>query len=156
MVSAYLGGIVVRKADRDDLLQETAAAALKSFGNYDSTRPFDGWVLGIAQNVVRNHFRKISRERLIFDDALLASLADSFEAVAPEQSEQLDRLGECLEKLPPAARSICDLRYRDELSIETISRRLGKTTAAVAKALQRIREQLRGCIETIGLSGEPS
>lgn len=156
LVSAYLGSIVPSKADRDDLLQETAVAVLKSYGNYDSSRSFDGWVLGVAQNVLRNHFRRLSRDRLVFDEALLAGLAESFEAVAAEQAERLDRLDECLEKLAPTARSLCDLRYRDELSIELIAQRLGKTTAAVAKALQRVREQLRGCIESQRLSGEPS
>lgn len=156
LVSAYLGGIVASKADRDDLLQETAVAVLNSYANYDSARSFDGWVLGIAQNVLRNHFRKLSRDRLIFDDTLLVGLAESFEVVAAEQTERLDRLNECLKKLAPAARTLCELRYRDELSIELISQRLGKTTAAVAKTLQRLREQLRGCIESTGLSGEPS
>ena len=156
LVSAYLGGIVASKSDRDDLLQETAVAVLKSYGSYDAARSFDGWVLGVAQNVLRNHFRKLSRERLIFDETLLAGLAESFETVAAEQAERLDQLDECLGQLAPAARSLCDLRYRDELSIDSIAQRLGKTTAAVAKTLQRVREQLRGCIESRGLSGETS
>lgn len=156
LVSAYLGSIVTSKSDRDDLLQETAVAVMKSFSNYDSSRSFDGWVLGVAQNVLRNHFRKLSRDRLIFDESLLAGLAESFAGIAAEQDERLDRLGECLEKLDPASRSLCDLRYREELTIDLIAQRLGRTSTAVAKTLQRVREQLRRCIESRSLSGEPS
>jgi len=156
LVSAYLGGVVINKADRDDLLQETAVAVLKSYSSYDGTRSFEGWVLGVAQNVLRNHFRKLSRERLIFDDSLLADLAESYEIVAAEQGARLDRLDECLKRLAPAARNLCELRYRDELTIELISERVGKTASAVAKTLQRVRDQLRGCIEASGLSGGPS
>jgi RNA polymerase sigma-70 factor (ECF subfamily) len=121
LVSAYLGGIVVSKTDRDDLLQETAVAVLTSYSGYGSSRPFEGWVLGIAQNVLRNHFWKLARERLIFDDALMESLAGSFATVRGEQAARLDRLEGCLAKLLPSARDVCDLRYREELSLEAIA-----------------------------------
>lgn len=156
LVSAYLGGVVSSKSDRDDLLQETAVAVWKSYATFDPARPFSSWVLGIAQNVVRNHFRRLSRERLVFDDLLLASLAESFESVASEQSSLLEHLDDCLGKLTPEARKVCEMRYREELPLETISVRLGKSTAAVAKTLQRIREHLRRCIESTRISGEPA
>jgi RNA polymerase sigma-70 factor (ECF subfamily) len=156
MVSAFLRGIIVNKTDCDDLLQEAAVAVIKSYGSYDQTRSFDGWVLGVAQNVLRNHFRKVARDRLIFDEGLLMGLADSFAAVAPEQTRKMDRLEECLDKLSPSARDLCEMRYREELSIAAISNRVGKTSATIAKTLQRIRDQLRICIESPKLSGESS
>jgi DNA-directed RNA polymerase specialized sigma24 family protein len=39
------------------------------------------------------------------------------------------------------------LRYFEELNSEEIARRLGSKSAAVRVTLQRIREQLRACVE---------
>ena len=39
------------------------------------------------------------------------------------------------------------LRYYDELTAEEIAQRVGGTGAAVRVALQRIRQQLRECVE---------
>jgi DNA-directed RNA polymerase specialized sigma24 family protein len=58
---------------------------------------------------------------LIFDDALMESLAGSFATVRGEQAARLDRLEDCLAKLLPPARDICDLRYREVLSLEAIA-----------------------------------
>lgn len=110
LVSAYLRGIVVSKTDRDGFLQEAAVAVLSSDRGYDSSRAFEGRVLGIAQNVLRNHFWKLARDRLIFDDALMESPAGSFATVRGEQAARQDRLEDCLAKLLPSARDICDLR----------------------------------------------
>jgi DNA-directed RNA polymerase specialized sigma24 family protein len=39
------------------------------------------------------------------------------------------------------------LRYFEELTSEEIARRIGSKSAAVRVALQRIRDQLRACVE---------
>jgi RNA polymerase sigma-70 factor (ECF subfamily) len=50
-------------------------------------------------------------------------------------------------KLDERARRICELRYRDDLKPASIAERVGMSANTVSKALQRIREQLRACIE---------
>jgi RNA polymerase sigma-70 factor (ECF subfamily) len=53
----------------------------------------------------------------------------------------------CLERLPARPRQMLRLRYFEEYNSEEIARRLGSKSAAVRVALQRIREQLRACVE---------
>ena len=147
VVSAFVTSVVRDFASRDDVLQEVAIAVIESFDRYDPGRPFNAWALGIAQNQVRLYLRRRQRERLVFDDDLIASLASAFEATTPERLRPLDFLKDCLDGLPGRARELCDLRYTRELKPATIAESVGMTANSVAKALQRIRDQLRACIE---------
>ena len=60
--------------------------------------------------------------------------------------EELDHLPGCIDQLEGRARQLCDLRYQEDLKPAAIGERLGMAANSVAKALQRIREQLRACI----------
>jgi len=147
VVSALVTSIVRDFEARDDVLQEVAIAVMESFDRYDSDRPFTAWALGIAQNQIRIYLRRRQRERLVFDDELIASLAAAFEATAPERLRPLDFLRDCLGSLSGQARELCDLRYGQDLKPATIAESVGMSANSVAKALQRIRDQLRTCIE---------
>lgn len=147
VVSAFVTSVVRDFAARDDVLQEVAVAVIESFDRYDSDRPFAAWALGIAQNQVRLYLRRQQRERLVFDDDLIASLASAFAATPPERSRSLDFLKDCLGDLQERARELCRLRYAQDLKPAAMAEAVGMTANSVAKALQRIRDQLRTCIE---------
>lgn len=147
VVSAYVISVVRDFAARDDVLQEIAVAVLESFERYDSSRSFIAWALGIAQNQIRLYFRRQHRDRLVFDEELLTSLATTFAGTSPERVRSLDFVTDCLGELSGRARELCDLRYGQNLKPAAIAESLGMTANTVAKALQRIREQLRSCIE---------
>ena len=147
VVSAFVTSIVRDFSARDDVLQEIAVAVMESFERYDSTQPFVGWALGIARNQVGLYLRRRKRDRLIFDDETIAYLATAFEAAAAESSRKLDFLQDCLQQLEGRARELCDLRYRHDQKPASIAAKLGMTANTVAKALQRIRDQLRDCID---------
>ncbi len=147
VVSAFITSVVRDFAARDDVLQEVAVAVIESFDRYDSQRPFTAWVLGIAQNQVRLYLRRQHRDRLVFDDALIAGLCSTFAEAGREELRPLDFLRDCLGDLQGRARELCELRYGRDLKPAAIAEAVGMTANSVAKALQRIREQLRDCIE---------
>ena len=147
VVSAFVTSVVRDFAARDDVLQEVAVAVLESFERYDGERPFVAWALGIAQNQVGLYLRRLRRERLVFDDETMACLASAFESVSAFETQKLDYLHDCLTKLDDRARKLCELRYRQDLKPAAMAEELGLTANTVAKALQRIRDQLRDCIE---------
>lgn len=147
VVSAFIVSVVRDFSARDDILQEVAVAIMESYDRYDSSRPFVAWAIGIAQNQVRLYFRRVQRDRLVFDDDVLLQLAAAFEETSPEQMQSLSFLRSCLDQLEGRARSICELRYGQDLKPAAIGESLGMAANTVAKALQRIREQLRTCIE---------
>lgn len=145
VVSAYVTAVVRDFSVRDDLLQDIAVSVIESFERYDSDRPFAGWALGIAQNHVRLYLRRIRRERLIFSNETIAALGVAFDVQGT--SPALDHLPGCLEKLDARSRRLCDLRYVHNLKPAAIGQSVGMSANAVAKALQRVREQLRLCLE---------
>lgn len=147
IVSAFVTSAVRDFAARDDVLQEVAVAVLQSFDRYDPQRPFVAWALGIAQNQVRLYLRRLHRDRFVFDDDVLLQIAAAFETTPAEESQALGFLRGCLEQLEGRARQICELRYGRDLKPAAIAETLGMASNTVAKALQRIRDQLRACIE---------
>ncbi len=145
-VSAFVASLVRDFQDRDDILQEIAVAVLESFERYDPTQSFVGWVLGIARNQVRLHYRRQGREKVVFDSETVEALARAFAEGLPADP-RLDRLGECFERLDARSRELCRLRYECDLKPAAIGAHLDLGANTVAKALQRIRDRLRECIE---------
>jgi RNA polymerase sigma-70 factor (ECF subfamily) len=145
-VSAFVTSLVRDFQDRDDVLQETAVAVLESFPRYDPLQPFVGWAIGIARNQVRLYCRRKGREKLAFDTDAVDALAHAF-VVGDPKDQRLDYLGGCVETLDARAKDLCRLRYEEDLKPAAIGVRLGLAANAVAKALQRIRDRLRECVE---------
>ena len=144
-VSAFVTSLVRDFQDRDDVLQETAVAVMESFDRYDSSQSFVGWAIGIARNQVRLHWRRKSRTRIAFDSDAVDALARAF--AEAQGDHRLDHLGGCVEQLEARARELCSLRYEQDLKPAAIGERMGMGANAVAKALQRIRDRLRECVE---------
>ena len=147
VVSAFVTSVVRDFSARDDVLQEVAVAVIESFGRYDHSRPFVAWALGIAHNHVGLYLRRLKRDRHIFDEETIGQLAAAFSEVSTEESMKLDRLSDCMKGLDGRARQLCELRYQQDLKPAAIAGLVGMTANTVAKALQRIRDQLRLCIE---------
>ncbi len=147
IVSAFVASLVRDYSARDDVLQETAIAVIESFDRYDASRSFVAWALGISQNQVRLYLRKQQRSRLVFDDDVVFQLAVAFEAEASAQARPLEFLRDCLGRIEGRARELCELRYVQDLKPAAIAGVVGLTANSVAKSLQRIRDQLRECME---------
>jgi RNA polymerase sigma-70 factor, ECF subfamily len=143
----YLHAMVRNPVVAKDLVQETALVLFRRFGDYDGQRPFLSWALGVAKYQVLGLHRDGARSFVTFDTELLEKFTEVWAETAPTASEQSAALEVCLEQLPARPRQMVRLRYFEELNSEQIAQQLGTKGAAVRVALQRIREQLRGCIE---------
>ena len=146
-VSAFIASVVHDFGARDDVLQDVAVAVVDSFDTYDRERPFVTWAIGVARNQVRLYLRRVRRDRHVFDDDTVNCLATAFAEVQSVQTRKLDFLHECLALLEDRAKRICAMRYQDDIKPAAIGEAIGMSPNAVAKALQRIRDQLRSCIE---------
>lgn len=148
-ISAFVTSVVRDFRDRDDLMQDIAVAVFESFDSYDSSRPFPTWALGVARNQFKTYLAKRKRDqsRLVFDDETVACVEDAIASQPMEELHKLDHLRSCVQELEGRGRELCELRYQDELKPAAISEALGMPGTAVRKALQRVREQLRQCID---------
>lgn len=129
-----------------DVLQETNLALWRRAAEYDATRPFLPWAFAVARMQVLAHLRDRQRDRLLLDGELAELLADDVR----EESTKLDRvqaaLRECLGKLSAANRELIERRYFRSEPLQQMSRRTGRTLAAIKVALFRVRRQLAECV----------
>ena len=75
-VFGYIATLLPMQADADDLFQQTSLVLWKKREQYDPSRNFISWALGIAHNEVRNFLRKRHRRGVCLSDALVERLAD--------------------------------------------------------------------------------
>lgn len=146
-VAAFVGSMVHAVSDREDVLQDCAVAAMTSFERYDSERPFAAWATGVARNQVRLYLRRKSRDPHVFDESAMDALVSAFTRVRKDQLQQLSDLDRCVEKLDSKSRQLCELRYSMDLKPREIAQRLNAAPNTISKALQRMRDQLRRCLE---------
>jgi RNA polymerase sigma-70 factor (ECF subfamily) len=78
---------------------------------------------------------------------LLDRFTELWAETATGASERSAALEVCLERLSSDSRQMVRLRYFEQLHSGEIAVRIGSSATAVRMALQRIREQLRACVE---------
>jgi len=145
-VAAYVRAVVRDAHVAKDIVQETALVLLRKFEQWDSRRDFLPWALGFAKFELLSHRRDAGRSRIVFDDALLDAITDSWPGVVAEFDGEQSALQECLETLAPKAREIVRLRFYDELKMPQVAEKVGSTAGAARIAMMRIRRQLQDCV----------
>jgi RNA polymerase sigma-70 factor (ECF subfamily) len=147
-VARFVRSFVRNPADADDVLQEVALTIVDRFEKYDASRPFLGWALGVARNLVKAHFRKqLRRPPTIEDETAVDRVAAAFEVLQPELEDRKQALAECIEWVPAADRQILAMHYEDDLKPAGIAEKVGKSANHIAVLLHRLRAGLRKCVE---------
>lgn len=147
VVQAYLSSLIRDRALAEDVLQQVALTATEKFDEYDPSRSFTGWAMGIARNKTLQYFARSHSDRHHFSSDLLTKLADTHERLSPELNDQKDALALCLERLPDKSLALLKRRYVQDHKPGKIAPTLGLSPNAVRLALSRIRAALRKCIQ---------
>lgn len=146
-----LGGFVcVHVPDHhlaEDIIQEVAELAADRFEQYDPTRPFIGWLIGIARNRIAQAHRVKGRRPIVFSSEVLDSVANAYIQMQPTEDDRLDGLNTCMAKLSDRHRRVIELRYARQLTSEQIADQVACSPRAVTSMLQRIRAALRQCVK---------
>ena len=100
-----------------------------------------------------SYLRRRRRDRQVFAQSTVACLEVAFAETLEEERDKLEHLDDCVQLLDDRGRELCELRYQRGLKPAAISESIGMTGTSVRKALQRIREQLRNCVERKTLAG---
>ena len=145
---AYLCTLLANAGDARDVLQETNLVLWKKAGDYDFVRPFEAWAIRFAHFQALAWRKRLSRDRLVFDDATLDLLAAEFDG-AHTADDELRALEECLGKLPAKQRALVARRYQDAEPVNEIAASEGKPPNVIAAFLYRARKALAECISTV-------
>jgi RNA polymerase sigma-70 factor (ECF subfamily) len=145
----YISALSGDRCVVDDLLQETNLQIWRTWKEFDLESNFFAWAARIAFWKVKEFHKRQSRSRLRFDDAFLQEVSDRVLSRFRNSSvdEREAYLHACLERLPREHRKLLEQRYEEELTVNEIAKRLGKSAMTLAARLYRIRLSLIHCIE---------
>lgn len=132
----------------DEIAHESFVFAFRRIDGFEPGTSFRAWLRAIATNLIRAEIQRYARDQA---GRLNYARAQVLEREISEESEshmdELEFLQECLREMPENHTVLLDLKYRDDLPIETIAARLDRTQNSVWQALFRLRQQLRMCVE---------
>jgi RNA polymerase sigma-70 factor (ECF subfamily) len=139
------------RATAEDLTSLTFEKAWRARDRYRRDRARTGtWLLAIARNVARDHFRK-KRPEVPIGEGEAASL-DSPEAAVLRQDD-FARLSALLDELPERNRGLLALKYGAGATNRAIAKLTGLSESNVGTILHRVVTALRSRWEEIG--GKP-
>ncbi len=134
----------------DDVLQNALVTCYENIAKYELRGTFLAWVKGIARNLMLKELharsRVVNSEEAFLEHVVMKAALDAAQGAGREE-ETMERLRECLEKLPDPAKEMIRDRYYNRLPVQEIARRHGKTATWAAVTLFRIRETLREYME---------
>ncbi len=143
---AYL--ILGDRDEAEDTAQETFIRAFKALERFDASRPLRPWLLSIAANLARNHFRSLGR----YISALTRIVRESpgqFMSVEALSIEQIEArmLWQALQRMDFIDRQVIYLRFFLELSVEETAEAMETAEGTVKSRLHRALGRLRKLIE---------
>lgn len=153
-IQAFIRSLVPDPADADDLFQKTSLVMWRSFATFDREKPFLPWALGVARHQVLVHWRTRRRDRHVFSEAFLVTLADEMTerlvvegAGGPTLADRQRALDACVAQLPPRQQELIQRFYGGKEQATAIAASWGRSVHAVYKALKVMRKTLEECVE---------
>ena len=150
-IYAYILSLVFDPDQADDVLQQTNAVLWEKNSEFVIGTNFVAWSFRVAYFQVMAHRKTLHRDRLVFDDDLIRSVAGVTERSDATFFERQRLLRACLEKLSPRHRDLIRLRYSEGASMGRVADTVGKSVAAVKQSLFRLRTSLIDCVNAAGL-----
>jgi RNA polymerase sigma-70 factor (ECF subfamily) len=147
-IFSYIYVLVPKRADAEDLLQETSLVICEKFGEFREGTDFVAWACQIAYWRVRYSRQKFARSKVLFDQEVVDLLAQTASEMVDELDERHEALATCLQRLHPRDRSMLLARYEPGGTVEEAAKRSGRTLQTAYKALARLRKLLLDCVST--------
>jgi len=137
----------------DDLVQDTFIIAYKKLDTYKGEADFKTWLMGIAHNNLKMHFR--SKDQLakvsgnytlkIFEE--ISSSRHSIAIGIEDDHNIIEKLKCCLKKLPLRLHEVIKERYFSGKKVKIIAQQKNTSETAISSLLYRGRNQLELCIQ---------
>jgi len=146
-ISSFIRTLIPDYQQADEVLQRVAVTLVRKYDQYDPTRPFAAWAVGVAKYEVLYYRRQRATDKHLFGDDIVESIASRYELLAEDLDPLRDALRQCLEELRGRSKRAVELRYRRGMKSGAIAEEMRLTAGAVRMLLFRVRETLRRCIE---------
>lgn len=150
-LEALVRTIGVPPSDAPDVLQAANLYLVENQAKYQPGTSFRAWAAQVVRYRCLNYFRERKRRPLVnISEQVLDLIAEELVGQFDETEAQLDRLQQCLAKLPAEHRELLAAVYGAGNSLKEYAAHTRKSHAAVRKTISRIRQTLKACIESLG------
>jgi RNA polymerase sigma factor (sigma-70 family) len=140
----------VGRSIADDVAAEVFVQAFRGRDRYDGSPDARPWLLGIAVNLLRRHYRSERRQLIAYERTGVDLIADSGLIGAEERADAAQmgrRLALALSSLRDADRDALLLYAWADLDYQEIARALGVRVGTVRSRLHRARRRLRAQLQ---------
>jgi RNA polymerase sigma factor (sigma-70 family) len=134
-----------------DLVQQTFLQVHRARLDFDTSRKFRPWLLTIAMNLKRQHFRTLKR-RPEDPTELTDRVVPAVPAYDPTRTDDARKLHEALARLPDNQREVLVLHWLEGLPMNEVGDVLGASRSAVKVRAHRAYERLRTILESMGVT----
>ncbi len=146
-VMLFILSLVPNWADAEEIHQETNIKLWQEFGKFQSGSDFGKWARTIARYQVLAFIKREQRNWLRMNQQAMDLVATKVAVMADQEKTRPVMLAECVEELSSSSRKLVRLHYTVGKKIRDIARELKCTPDAVYKTLQRVRLELRRCVD---------
>jgi RNA polymerase sigma-70 factor (ECF subfamily) len=158
---AWLAAHTPPGVDVDEVAQRSFVAAFTRLSDYELGTNFSAWLFTIARFQLKTEvtrLRRVADYHVRYAPDLLQRELERRSSEPPEyQESRLEHLQTCLRQLGEHLRRFVRWRYAEEIPLEEMAARSGRSVAAVKKQLWKLRRKLQACVEArMAAEGEPS
>lgn len=147
---AFVARYVTRPDEVFDIVQDGFIDAMEHLDRFDPSKDFGPWLRAICRNRMLNHFRshKVRQNAAAaLVDAALQETRGAMEEDLEDGAERVAALRRCVSKLEKTQRDLIEMRYRREVPLNDLARRMGRSAAALSMSLFRLRAALEKCMD---------
>ena len=150
-IRSFLFASIGSNESVDELMQEVSVVLWKKFAQLDDDQNFLKWAYVVARYELLQHRRRFARNRLVLDSTLMEQLSDQYakrEETSPDYFDGMKKQLEfCISQLPDIDQKTLLASYAGGQRIAEVAERMQVSARRLYKDLERMRRQLRRCIE---------
>lgn len=149
----FVKGVALKYAPWPGLVEDIAQQVFLEFMAKEARWDLSKDARPLLATMTRHIAMRQWRERTRHQPDFVQKLADHIRLLAeereklPRYEEEIGVLRSCLQKLPEKSRELVELYYYNEIGTPEIAEQIQMKADTVCRALSRVREKLRECIE---------
>ena len=149
----FVRGVALKYAPWPGLMEDIAQQVFLEFMAKESQWDLSTDARPLLATITRHIAMRQWRERTRQQPEVVQKLADHIRLLAeereapPRYEEEISVLRTCLQKLPEKSRELVELYYYNDIGTPQIADQINMKADTVCRALSRVREKLRECIE---------
>ncbi len=146
-IYAYVLSLIGNPVEAHDVVQETNLVLWRKASEFELGTDFAAWAGKVAHFQVLYYRRRCGRDRLVFDDSVVAQVAEEYLRSDEDLGMREEALRACLDQMKPEQRRVIQKRYEPDGSVKDLASDIGRTPVATGASVMRLRRKLFDCIQ---------